>query len=68
MRHMGYTATDASKEIGCSIATVSRWARTLGLGNKYGSSYVFTPAEIKKISREWKKTKGRPKESDKKDR
>lgn len=66
MKPMGYTATDASKEIGCSIATVSRWARDLGLGIKYGSSYVFTPAEIKKIANEWKKTKGRPKESGKK--
>lgn len=66
MKRMGYTATDASKEIGCSIATVTRWAKGLKLGNKYGSSYVLTPSEVKKIAKEWKKTKGRPKVSDKK--
>jgi len=61
MINMGKTATEASKEIGCSIATVSRWARKLNLGQKYGSSFVLLPREIHKIAKEWRKTSGRPK-------
>lgn len=64
MKHMGITATEASKKIGCSVATVSRWCATLKVGQKYGSSFMLTPQEVKKIAAEWKKTKGRPKDSE----
>lgn len=63
MSDMGITATEASKEIGCSVATVSRWCAALRIGRKYGSAFMLTPTEVKKISNEWKKTKGRPKDS-----
>ncbi len=66
MIRMGKTATEASKEIGCSIATVSRWANKLQIGEKYGSSFVLLPKEIKQIATEWRKTVGRPKENLKK--
>jgi uncharacterized protein YerC len=66
MTRMGKTATEASKEIGCSIATVSRWVKRLQLGEKYGSSFVLLPKEIKLIAKEWRKSSGRPKTKAKK--
>lgn len=63
MESMGTTATEAAKMIGCSVATVSRWARSLQLGRKYGSSFMLTPREIKEISKARRLSPGRPKEN-----
>ena len=65
MKSMGITATEAAKSIGCSVTTVSRWCATLQIGQKYGSSFVLTPAEVKQIAVKWKKSPGRPKDSEK---
>lgn len=55
-----FTATLASSEIGCSIATVTRWAKRLNLGDKYGSSLALTKDEVERIACEWKKQAGNP--------
>jgi transposase len=59
-RSMGKTATEAAKVIGCSIATVSRWADRLNLGTKYGNALVLSNSDIRKISKERRKHAGNP--------
>lgn len=54
------TATQAAKKIGCSEATVSRWAEKLGFCMRFGRSRVLTPKQVATISREWKKCAGNP--------
>ena len=61
MSIMGKTATEVAKDCGCSVATISRWITQLQIGRKYGSSYVLTDAEVKKIQKHRKPTRGRPK-------
>jgi transposase len=60
---MGKTASEAAKELKCSVATVSRWADRLQVGSKYGSSYVLLPKEIQEIRKHIKPTAGRPKKN-----
>lgn len=54
------TATEAAKQIGCSQATVSRWAKALGFRQKYGSSLALTRAQVAKIAEIWKQKSGNP--------
>lgn len=54
------TASQAAEKIGCSQATVSRWADRLGYMLKYGSSRVLTEKQVERISNEWKKKAGNP--------
>jgi hypothetical protein len=54
------TATQAAKKIGCSEATVSRWAEKLGFCMRFGRSRVLTPKQVATISKEWKKSTGNP--------
>jgi hypothetical protein len=54
------TATQAAKKIGCSEATVSRWATKLGFCMRFGRSRVLTPKQVATISKEWKKSTGNP--------
>lgn len=54
------TASEAAKKIGCSQATVSRWADRLGYMLKYGSSRVLTEKQVERIANEWKKKAGNP--------
>jgi hypothetical protein len=63
---MGKTASEAAKELKCSVATISRWAGRLNIGIKYGSSFVLLPQEIKEISKHIRPTVGRPKKNSKK--
>lgn len=63
MTIMGKTATIAAKEIGCSTATVTRWAKELGVGEKYGSSYVLSEKDIKRIAKACHSRPGRPKKT-----
>lgn len=60
---MGKTASEAAKELKCSVATVTRWAKRLQVGVKYGSSFVLLPQEIKQISRHVQESAGRPKKN-----
>lgn len=53
-------ASQASKAIGCSVATVSRWADRLGFDRKYGSTLMLTQKEVAKIRDAWKKRAGNP--------
>jgi hypothetical protein len=52
------TATEASKELNCSIATVTRWAKALSLGKKYGYAHMLSDADIAKIRKHWKPNRG----------
>ncbi len=63
MKAMGKTATQVAEELGCTVATISRWAKKLNVGRKYGSSFVFLPKEIKQISKEKQDFRGRPKKN-----
>jgi hypothetical protein len=54
------TATEAAKKIGCSTATVSRWAKALGFQLKYGNSLLLTEKQVKKIESTWKRGSGNP--------
>jgi len=54
------TATEAAKKIGCSTATVSRWAKFLGFRMKYGNSLLLTENQVKKIEATWKRGAGNP--------
>ena len=55
---MGKTATAVAKEMNCSVATVTRWAKELNLGKRYGYAFVLTEAEITKIKKAWKPNRG----------
>ena len=54
------TASQAAEKIGCSQATVSRWADRLGYVLKYGSCRVLTEKQVERIANEWKKKPGNP--------
>lgn len=54
------TASQAAKKIGCSQATVSRWADRLGYVLKYGSCRVLTEKQVQRIASEWKGKRGNP--------
>ena len=54
------TASQAAKKIGCSQATVSRWADRLGYELKYGSCRVLTQKQVDRIASEWRKKAGNP--------
>jgi hypothetical protein len=53
-------ASEASREIGCSIATVSRWAERLGINRKYGTALMLTKSEVEMIRNMWRKKAGNP--------
>lgn len=53
-------ASEAAKVIGCSVATVSRWAERLGIDRKYGNALMLTKSEIKTIRESWHKRSGNP--------
>ncbi len=55
-----YTATQAAAQIGCSQATVSRWAKELGFQRKYGSSLMLSPDQILQIAEAWRQKAGNP--------
>ena len=54
------TASEAAKVIGCSVATVSRWAERLGIDRRYGNALMLTKTEVKKIRESWHKRAGNP--------
>jgi hypothetical protein len=54
------TSKQAAAEIGCSVATVSRWASRLGFSKKFGKSIVLTKSQVQAIRRAWKKHTGNP--------
>jgi hypothetical protein len=53
-------ASEAAKVIGCSVATVSRWAERLGIDRKYGNALMLNKSEIKMIRENWHKRSGNP--------
>jgi hypothetical protein len=53
-------ASQAAKVIGCSVATVSRWAEKLGIDRKYGNALMLTKTDIKEIRDSWHKRSGNP--------
>jgi hypothetical protein len=53
-------ASKASEEIGCSVATVSRWAERLGITRRYGNSLMLTKREVDEIRKRWHKKAGNP--------
>jgi predicted site-specific integrase-resolvase len=62
MANMGKTATIVAQELGCSVATISRWVRDLEIKpQRYGASMMLCQKDINKIMRHKKDTKGRPK-------
>lgn len=64
MTVMGKTATTVAQELGCSVATVSRWVRDLKIEpQRYGTSMLLYPKDINKIKRHKQDTKGRPKKT-----
>ena len=54
------TSKIAAKEIGCSVATVTRWAAKLGFSEKFGKSIVLTKTQVNAIKRAWKRQAGNP--------
>jgi predicted site-specific integrase-resolvase len=54
------TATQAAKQIGCSTATISRWASRLGYVERHGGSLVLSQSQVRRIAKEWKKKAGNP--------
>ena len=54
------TATQAAKDIGCSAATVTRWAKFLGYTAKYGSCLALTKAQVADIARKRRPKSGNP--------
>ena len=54
------TSKQAADEIGCSVATISRWASKLGFAKKFGNSIVLTKKQVNDIKRAWKKCVGNP--------
>lgn len=45
-----FNTQTAAEHIGCSKATVSRWARRLEVGQRIGAYLVLTEDEVEKIS------------------
>jgi hypothetical protein len=54
------TAKQAADEIGCSLSTVTRWAKILGFSNKFGNSLALTKTQVNSIKRAWKRQVGNP--------
>lgn len=54
------STNQAAAQIGCNPRTVQRWARTLGLGQRIGSSLVFRPGEVRQIARRVQPGPGNP--------
>jgi hypothetical protein len=46
-----YTMTEAAAEIGCDKATVSRRARELGIGQRFGPVVLLTAAEVRRLAK-----------------
>lgn len=55
-----YNASAAAEEIGCSTATVTRWAHRLDIGQKVGVSIVLTRDEVEQIREAWCGKAGNP--------
>lgn len=53
-------ASEAAKTIGCSVATVSRWAERLGITRKYGNALMLSKKDVNAIRGVWKKRPGNP--------
>lgn len=53
-------ASTAAEQIGCSIATVSRWADRMGFDRKYGNALALTKKEVEAIRKQWRKKRGNP--------
>jgi hypothetical protein len=54
------TATEAASKIGCSVATVTRWAKFLGFSKKYGSALFLNEKQVKTIKARWHQRRGNP--------
>jgi transposase len=54
------TSTQAAKEIGCSVATISRWAAKLGYTRRFGNCILLTKPQVNAIKKAWKKKAGNP--------
>jgi len=55
-----YTAKDAAEKLGCSIATVSRWASRLGMTAKHGPSLSLTEEDVMRIEQTRHRSAGNP--------
>lgn len=55
-----FDTAEACRQIGCDKATISRWARRLGLGQKIGTCWALTAAEIQKIREKAPLRRGNP--------
>jgi DNA-binding MurR/RpiR family transcriptional regulator len=54
------TASEAAKQLGCSIATISRWAARLGFQKRYGNALVLSLKEIRQIDANRNTERGNP--------
>jgi hypothetical protein len=54
------TSTQAASELGCSVATISRWAAKLGYTQRFGNCILLTKPQVKAIKKAWKKKAGNP--------
>jgi hypothetical protein len=54
------TATEAARKIGCSIATVTRWAKVFGFEKRYGNCLLLNEKQVKAIESQWKRKSGNP--------
>jgi uncharacterized protein YjcR len=55
-----YTAKDAAEKLGCSIATVSRWAARLGMTKKHGPALSLTLKDVERIGAKRNEKPGNP--------
>jgi uncharacterized protein YjcR len=55
-----YTAKDAAEKIGCSVATVSRWASRLGMTAKHGPALSLTEDDVQLIEAKRHRQAGNP--------
>lgn len=55
-----FTAKEAAVEIGCSPATVTRWAKRFQMNRRYGANLVLTRTDIAKIKDKWHQKAGNP--------
>lgn len=55
-----FNAKEAAAEIGCSPATVTRWAKRFKMERRYGSSLVLTRTDIERIKGQWHQKAGNP--------
>jgi uncharacterized protein YjcR len=54
------TASEAAKQLGCSVATISRWASRLGFDRRYGNALILTIKEIREIEKKRYAESGNP--------